>query len=69
MSKSPRRLLRRAADALRELDELSAKHPEVRQELVLRLGHERLREIDRAASMLASAADDVDRDPATDTPG
>ncbi|MBX9854972.1 MAG: hypothetical protein K2Y26_05585 [Gemmatimonadaceae bacterium] len=57
MSKSPRRLLRRAADALRELEDVRARHPEAEAELEAALGREGLAELDAAVAVVRAAAD------------
>ena len=56
MSKSPKRLLRRAADALAELSEVRARYPETEAELEVALGAEGVRALDAASAVVREAA-------------
>lgn len=57
MSKSARRLLRRAADALAELEEIRQKYPDVEREVTAMLGAEGVARIEAAAAVVRAAAE------------
>lgn len=60
VSKSPRRLLRRAADALQELAEVRARHPEVAADLSSRLGVRGVSDQDAAGDLLRRMAENFE---------
>ncbi|MHB1265925.1 MAG: hypothetical protein ACYC1S_16175 [Gemmatimonadaceae bacterium] len=60
MSGSPRKLIRRADDALRQMLETVAQHPDAKADLVARLGEHHYRELIRAAATVRTAADLLD---------
>lgn len=57
MSSSPRKLLRRALDALRQIQETTDRYPDARRELEATLGSDGLAELDRARAILARTAE------------
>jgi hypothetical protein len=57
MSRSPRRLLRRAADALRDLGAVLADHPSAKAELEAQLGPDGYRQLEAAAGVVTGAAE------------
>lgn len=61
VSRSPRRLLRRAADALRELEGVLTDHPAAKAELTEQLGQDGLRRLEEAAEVIAGAAERLER--------
>ena len=60
MSRSPRRNLRMAADALADLAEVCARYPEARAELVAAIGEDLMREIEAARAAIERAAAQLD---------
>jgi hypothetical protein len=57
MSRSPRRLLRRAADALTELEQVLVAHPGARHELDAELGGDLARSVAECTAILVRAAE------------
>lgn len=60
VSRSPRRLLRRAADALASLEDVAARYADARAELERGLTVDGVAELARAAKMVRQAADTLD---------
>jgi hypothetical protein len=56
VSASPRKLVRRANDALQQLVETLERYPEARRELVAKLGEQQTEELLQAARIVAAAA-------------
>lgn len=57
MSRSPRKLVLRAVDALREMDEVLSRYPEAEAGVRRALGESGLAEVRRARDVLARAAE------------
>ncbi len=60
MSASPRKLLRRALDALRQLDDVRARYPDAERELAEALGADHLRALDAARDEIARAVERIE---------
>ena len=57
MSGSPRKLLRRALDALRQIEEIAERYPEARAELATTLGPAQMDDLLRARRSVEAALD------------
>ncbi len=64
MSRSPRRLLRRAADALSELESVFLQHPDARADLERIVGRDGLERLAGATQLVREQAARVDGQPA-----
>lgn len=68
MSRSPRRLLRRAADALSELESVLLQHPDAREELERIVGLDGVERLARATVLVREQAALVDEQPTAGPP-